>query len=441
MLNRMLYLRDGELSRLLPFFALYLLLFAAFALADGLALTLFVQKVGKEALAGAYGVVAVANLGALVVYAVFAERASSVRVFELILSANVVIFATAWGALAWSGDEPAWYYLLFACREIAFTLMLMHFGTFLQDYFTREEMSRTLPLVYSGGRVGGIVGGALLQHLTGPVGLVNLLGVFVVLVVAGMALLVAVAWRCPLASRADDHLGDAGVVPPAARAGRDPEAEARASYLGFLRYVWLSPLLFWTSLVTLCFVVCRWLLNFRYSSFFREHFATENAMAEFLGEYTQWALLLSLVVQVFVVNRLIARLGLRGAHLVYALLLLACLLLCMGPMTLPLAIFARLVETELRFGLRNPINQLLTNKFAKSLRVRVRAWTLGLLIPLGTMLCSGLLLGLEHWGLLSWVPVLGGLLGAVYLLASLGLTWSFSESASQFILPQASSER
>ncbi len=429
MLSKLLYLREGELARVLPFFVLYLVLFGAFALADGLAQTLFVEHVGSVALANAYGVVGLANLVVMGLYIVLAERTSSANIFHLILSANLAIFGSAWFALSEYEEVSFWYYLLFACREIAFGLLLMHFGTFLQDYFTRDEMNRTLPLVYSGGRVGGIAGGALLQYLTGRIGLVNQLGVFVGLCAAGMVLLELIARSHPPVSRAEDNVGDAGLVPPTARDGRDLEAEARASYPGFLRYLWLSPLLFWTSATTGLFSVCRWLLNFRYSGFFREYFADENAMAEFLGKYTQYALLGALVVQLLIVNRLVAWIGLRGAHLVYAVLLLASMLLCAGEMTLTLAVFARLVETELRFGLRNPINQLLINKFAKTLRIRIRAWTLGLLLPITTLLCAGLLISLRHFQLLSWVPLLGAVFGIAYLLASVGLLRSFSEGS------------
>jgi MFS family permease len=428
MLNRLLLVREGELARLLPFFGLYLVLFAAFSLADGLSLTLFVQQLGKDALAGAYGVVALANLAAMILYAVMAERAGSVSVFHVILAANVAVFGAAWAALAWRPQEPAWYYVLFSSREIAFTLMLMHFGTFLQDYFTRAEMNRTLPLIYSGGRVGGIFGGALLQYLAEPLGLINLLGVFVALMAVGIALLSLLAWRCRPISGAEHQAGDTGILRASAVTGSGYEAEAGASYLGFLRFVWRSPLLFWTSIVTVLFVVSRWVLNFRYSGFLREHFPDENAMAEFLGAYTQWALLGSLVVQILLVGRLIAWFGLRGAHMVYAVLLLVCLLLCVGEMTLTLAIFARFVETELRFGLRNPINQLLTNQFPLALRLRVRSWSLGLLVPLSTLICSALLLLLEYFQLLHRVPELCGVLGVLYLAASFGLTHSFSES-------------
>src|SRR5262249_9542134 len=150
--------------------------------------------------------------------------------------------------------------------------------------------------------------------------------------------------------------------------------------------------------------------------------------AEFLGRYTQWSLLGALVVQVLVVNRLIAWAGLKGAYLIYSGLLVGGMLLCLGPMTLGLAVFARLIESELRFGLRNPITMLITNKFPRSLRARVRAWNLGSVTPLGTLVCSQALVHLTAGGATGWVPWVGGLFAGLYLLASFGLLGSFSES-------------
>jgi hypothetical protein len=134
---------------------------------------------------------------------------------------------------------------------------------------------------------------------------------------------------------------------------------------------------------------------------------------------------------VLVVNRLIAWVGLKGTFLIYSGLVVGSMLLCLGPMTLGLAVFARLLETELRFGLRNPITMLITNKFPKSLRARVRAWNLGSVTPLATLLCSQLLVLVTACGATPWVPWLGGLFACLYLMTSFGLLGSFSESAPQ----------
>jgi hypothetical protein len=89
------------------------------------------------------------------------------------------------------------------------------------------------------------------------------------------------------------------------------------------------------------------------------------------------------------------------------------------------------VESELRFGLRNPIMQLIANKFSKPLRVRARAWTFGVVTPLSTLASSFLLGGMAAAGLVLWIPTAGVLCGAVYLVSCFGLYGSFQESREQ----------
>ncbi len=77
--------------------------------------------------------------------------------------------------------------MLFVTREIALTMVLMHFGTFLQDYFLRSELNRLLPIIYAGGRVGGILGGGMLGWLAQRIGTVQLVPVVVLLLLAAWA--------------------------------------------------------------------------------------------------------------------------------------------------------------------------------------------------------------------------------------------------------------
>ncbi len=176
-------------------------------------------------------------------------------------------------------------------------------------------------------------------------------------------------------------------------------------------------------------MLCRWILNFQYSSYFEDYFETDEDMAEFLGLYTQVALLVAIVLQVLVVNRLIAWLGLKGAHVIYRLWLLGGMFACAGDMTITLAVLARFVETELRFGLRNPIHQLITNQFPKTMRVRVRAWSFGIVIPLGTFLGSIALGGMSKYGVAGWIPWFGAACAVAYFACTFGLLGSFHEEA------------
>src|SRR5262249_17508422 len=87
------------------------------------------------------------------------------------------------------GGGPAWRGARFVTREVCFPLVLMHLGTYLQGYFPRDELNRVLPVVYAGGRVGGIAGGALLEWLSAPLGALNLVPVFLGLCLVCQALL------------------------------------------------------------------------------------------------------------------------------------------------------------------------------------------------------------------------------------------------------------
>jgi len=272
-----------------------------------------------------------------------------------------------------------------------------------------------LPVVYSGGRVGGIVGGAVLEHLAEPLGLINLALVFAVLTLVCAVIVQLMSWRLPHVHAPEDERGDPGVTPY--RPGADLEQDARGSFPAFFRYVWASPLLFWTTVTNFLFVACRWVLNYQYSTFFGTHFANAVELAEFLGRYTQIALIVSLVLQTVVVGRLVAWLGLRGVHLAYSLLVVGGVSMNLCEMTLVMAVFARLVETELRFGLRNPITILITNKFSKALRTRVRAWTMGAVTPVATLATSGMLRGVAT----LWIPWVGAAIGLLYLASALGL--------------------
>src|SRR5262245_28645225 len=158
MLRKLLFLDEGDLGRLLPFFMLYFVLFSALSLADGLSVALFVPIVGAARLPFAYGCVAVANLVLMSGYVSLADRIGSVRLFGLILGATALVFATVWVLLATAPRSALGCIVLFAGREISFTLILMHFGTVLQDFFTREELNRVLTVIYAGGRLGGIAG-------------------------------------------------------------------------------------------------------------------------------------------------------------------------------------------------------------------------------------------------------------------------------------------
>lgn len=449
MLSRLLYLEPGQLRRLAPFFGLYLLLFAALTLADGLSLTLLIKQAGAEQLPRIQGWAAAATLAATFWYLCKAGTAPSATVFQWILAGPLALFGLLWVAIHGLGANSTWLGGLLIGRELAFALVLLHFGTYLQDFFTREELNRVMPIVYAGGRLGGILGGALLEHLPSlcPVG--HLMLLVSALLALGM---VATWWISRCVAQVDDvpsppakdhniridrpHPQPATprgnpAKPQANKKAADipaDEAQAVASLAGFLRFVCTNRLMFWISATTVVYFACRTFLSYRCGLYFDGVFTTDAQMAQFLGRYTQWALAGSLIIQLFVVNRWIAWAGLQGAQLTYAGLLLAASLLSATSMTLASAVFIRLVEGELRYSLRNPVSQMIVNRFSRPLRLRARAWSLGLLIPLSTLAASAVLsleASTEGWGVLLAGTVA---LGVGYFVGSVAMGRSLSDA-------------
>src|SRR5690554_4020776 len=108
MLSRLLYLDENLLRRCVPFFGLYLLLFAALTLADGLSLSLFVQRAGAANLPFYYALSAVGMAISTVAYMVLAGRFRGSRVFGVILGGPAILFLGIYLILSGEGADPRW---------------------------------------------------------------------------------------------------------------------------------------------------------------------------------------------------------------------------------------------------------------------------------------------------------------------------------------------
>lgn len=417
-IHRWLGLNAGELPRALPFFAVYFLLFTALTIADGVAVSLFASRIGADRLPAWYSATAVLSLLMIGMYLTQATRHSGGRVFGWILGAISALFIAAWIAYQnFGGTIPLG--TLFVTREIALTMVLMHFGTFLQDYFLRSELNRLLPVIYAGGRLGGIIGGGMLGWLAAKIGTIHLVPVVVLLLVVAWVGIVRISRSIP-AQIEDEPLNQATTPTDQVPVSRGTAVKI------FLLQVCQCPLLGWLTATTLLFIMCRWFLAYQYTAFFEVHFDNDVELATFLGRYTQIALAISLVLQLFVINRMVGWLGVATTHTIYSILVMGGLVGNVFLVGIPIAVASRFLESELRFGLRNPVNQMMVNRFAKKMRIVVRGWSLGWLIPTGTLIASGMIAGLLRIGPQA-VGLVGILLGIAFVISAIRVGKAFDQ--------------
>lgn len=428
-MRRLLSLEGQELGRVFGFFALYLMIFWVLGLADGLAISLFVKRVGASALPWMYGTVAIANLMVIFLYMALAERLKRLTVMLGMLLVGSASFFALYPAITLAPSDLT-YGALFGVREIAYTLLLMHFGTFLQDFFTRKQLITAMPIVYAGGRFGGLGGAGTLALWSTWLPLDALVLLCGGLLLLGSAISLGLKWRFPHSREAADDEADASLASKGGTDAQELDRKARGSMGAFLAFTWHSPLMFWNTVGAIVYVGCRFVLHYQYNTFFDDYFETDAQMAQFMGTYSAIALSLAIVLQLFVVARLVRWIGLKGSTLIYASLLAVVMGANIFAMNLPQAILSRLLENELRFGLRNPLNQLVINKFSKALRVRVRAWSMGFIIPFGTIATSLALGGLAD--VPQALGALGGALGGGYLFGMVRLNQSYREPIGAF---------
>lgn len=408
MLEKLLYLKPGELKRLLPFFILFFLIYSMLNIGEGISLSLFVKRVGAEKLPNYYAFTAIFIFTLSALYLSFVDKISNLNMFKILMFGTLLTYFFAWYMLEFL-DGGSWCFGLFLInREVSFTLFIVHFGNFVLDYFSRAELSRMLPLMYSGGRIGGIIGGIILSQLSPIIGVLNLVFVYFLLGVVSLVL---------LSSFKNIKLAE------------EPEEEANKpiSMFSFLALLIISGFLMWYALNTFFFMISRTFLNFQYNTFFDSYFSSEVKMAQFLGYYTSITLFISLIIQILVVNRVVAYIGLKGGFLLYNVLLTIAVILNLFPMTIYNAAYCRFIETELRLGYRASIVNLIANKFKKNIRAKARALGMGVIIPVATLAGSSILYLLNQKQFFYLIPIVGFIIMLIYLVVTIKLCTYFSE--------------
>ncbi len=408
----------GELRSALPFFSLYACLFAGLTMADTVSLTLFVRQVPASVLPWYYGLTALLSFVLIHTYSRYAPEWASAKMFRRILLLSALAFALCYTLLLTEVMPSVASALLFVLRESVYTMVLLHFGTYLQDYFTKEQLGRLLPIIYAGGRVGGLLGAALLGQLVSAISVMHTIPFFVVAMVFGVVGVDRIHRKSQSGDEEENSESASACrpsIPPSAIISGTPRRGFIQDSIFILRQ---SPLVFWSSISGFLFMVCRWILVYQYSIAFQQGFLDAQSLARYLANYTQIALALSILVQLVLVGRLIRRIGLANSHMLYNLCMMTGFATGLFPHNLATATWCRFVESELRFSLRNPVNQLITNLYPRIIRIQARALTLGAVNPAATFVSSMSLSILGGLQALWIVPAAGLACGATYMLAS-----------------------
>jgi AAA family ATP:ADP antiporter len=380
----LLLIREHERAMVVYFIALSLLLGMGLALGRGSADALFFKRYGVEQLPAMYTALGVALAVTSIAYAAYADRLSSERLAIVLFAALTALLGGCWWLIAHT-EQSAAYPLYFLVYQISSEILVIHLALYLSQNFDTLQGKRLFPLLFAALEAGRIAGGALLAVAARSLGMSNLLLVWLALAIAAILMISAHHRRA----------GPSAFYRPPPRR-RDSLHRALEQIGHGLHFAHGSPLVRAQSAALFFMVVSYYVLSYAVGRIYTDHFTTEEALASFLGGLSALTALSALLVQIFVTGRLFERFGLKTVNLVFPLTNLASFVALLAHFALPAAVVANFNRDAIMPALRNPSRNLMLNVLPDYMQGRVRALSLGLVLPAALVLCGSGLVWLQR---------------------------------------------
>lgn len=419
LLGKLFNVRPGEWPRLAWLYAMSLIALIGLTWGDAIVQAAFLQRVGVQYLPWIFIGSAACSIGAVFIYSAFADRVSNTRLLVglIVISAAGIVICLA--LLAVGIYIPAYVLLYLVLNVPLLDLYNVHWATYVNGFYDIRAAKRIVPVLGTAECLSGIIAGFSMPLMNRLLSSVAIIGVMLAMLVV-MAVIAATLPRLlrenpavPLKPKPIDEvrLSDRGARIKVLL--REYGANLREGF----RQIVLSPFLLWMALSTFSMTVLIALINFAASAIFLEKLKTTVAIADYIGVLSGIANLVVLPLQLFLLSRLISRLGLGNASLIFPMTTLA----AVGGLTvapvLGTAGLAYLDRTALRNAFRLPTDNLLYNAVPQRIKARTRAFIGGLLVPGGAII-GGILLLTPLMRLTWFLPVAMIVLAVTFAIAA-----------------------
>jgi hypothetical protein len=409
-LSRFIRLQPGEGGRVALFALLGALVQCGLAIGMSTADSLFLAHIGIARLPVIYLLTPVVMLIYIPVHSLLISRLGIGRVFQVTmgtLTAGGVIFAAIFMVLGPDAVPDAVYYGAKFYAAAWWIALYSLYWNFADSYFDILDAKRLYSLLSAASAVGAGVGGVIVTELSHLLEVPQLFLAWAALALAAVPVLFLIARRCRLLEDPDDS-------EDARQLGLMDQGSVIAGTVQRSRYSLLLIAVLFTGLVITA--IC----EFRYMGIFSEH-RSEHQLAELFGRLYAWVSVFNLVVTLFVLNRLVAWIGVRNTALIQPLAYIGvflCFLLDDGMAPALLGFFAYqgiLVTIDY-----NNVNFLL-NALPTETKKQVRTFIEGICEPLSTAAAGlFLLLSANRLGP-DRLAIVGLLLAGVFLVLVLFL--------------------
>ena len=349
------------------------------------------------------------------IYTAFADRIANNRLLIIIyafIAASIVLGLV----LLWAGLPLIAYPILYLLFRAWLAARNPHFTTYVNSFYDTQSAKRVLPVISAGGRVGAIIAGLTMQLLTNR--FASRREIILVIWLLAYLAVIGLVWAMPylLKERKTPRDQPSHTSPAAATGSR----KHRSSYIDSMRegfhYTTQSTYLRWMAIGILLLGMLLSLIQYRSIGLLREVSDTPEDLAVLLALLVGVGNLVGLPMLLFVMSRLIARLGLGNISLIFPTgNLMVCASLILAPKLS--AVAAHIDRTAFRAVFHAPINGLLYNAVPVRIKGRVRAFVNGLVAPVGAFI-GGLLLRLPLVSMDWFMSAIIGVLAVAYMISA-----------------------
>lgn len=380
-LSSVLKIRPGEEIRVLQFVALFLLIQAGAAIGITTSDSLYLLTVGAANLPKVYILVPVVMLLYIPLSTFLTGKLGLVRVFSLTLFTLVGGGVIFWLLIGVSEGSEWKVPILYAAKIYAAWAYISVYSlswNFTYEYFNILEGKRLFAFFTGGSALGAILGGILINLLTG---LIPVSGLYLVWAALALAAVPVFTWICRtqkmIESEHFEEESEGTIFEQAFRLGRI----IRGS-----RFVLIL------LAVLICAQVLTTLNEYQYLDIFSREYQDEAELASLFGKLYIGVNIFNLIVSTFVFNRLVLRFGVRNIALVLPVvytLVFCWLFLNYGLLAGFFGFFAyQGLMTAIDFDNTN----LILNALPSEGKARVRTFIEGLTEPLATAVAGLFLL-------------------------------------------------
>ena len=387
------------MTRLSPnlarFYILNLLLSAGLFLADTLSETLFLSTFGVQYLPA--GLMGTAVLSVLFTYATthFLRTRDAYQLLLPLTIGGAVLAGAIWvGLLADSMIVVALFFLAF--RPLRDQLVVQMWNFFAEQY-DAQQAKRYFPILGSAGRVGAIIGYGALLFVVNTFGTAaSMLAWIFSLTLAGLLL-----WQHQI-SRNKSRDAQAAAIKKLPRAQRRQQ-QAKPTTAGkplnreALSQYRLIAYILGYSVLTIILVL---LLTYQVGAALVEAYPQANQLSTIYATIGIVSNIVLWIFQATVLPRIIRRFGLPNTNLLFPAFALSIGAWISAAASVPAAVLGQVTRTTLRQALHIPVEDLLFNALPPQYKVSTRTLLRGAVIPMGAVLASLMLMGLQSfaWG-------------------------------------------